>query len=43
VAGCDPQLERAIAEIRKRLAENPPKMPEFDGRPRLTLPKLPKA
>jgi len=41
VAGRDPQLERAIAEALRRLAENPPTLPDFSNRPRLGLPSLP--
>jgi tricorn protease len=41
VAGRDPQLERAIAEALRLLAENPPVMPDFGNRPRLGLPGLP--
>jgi tricorn protease len=41
VAGRDPQLERAIEEIQKRLAEQPPVLPEFGQRPRLAPPRLP--
>jgi tricorn protease len=41
VAGRDTQLERAIAEALKLLAEQPPKRPDFGQRPRLTLPELP--
>jgi tricorn protease len=37
-AGRDPQLDRAIEEIRVALVENPPKLPQFGDRPRLTLP-----
>lgn len=40
-AGRDPQLERAIAEALALLEQNPPQRPSFDGRPRLSLPKLP--
>jgi len=40
VAGRDPQLERAIQEILKLLAEHPPQMPDFGPRPRRSLPKL---
>ncbi|HTS18923.1 MAG TPA: S41 family peptidase [Verrucomicrobiae bacterium] len=35
VAGRDPQLERAIREIGKLLRTNPPKRPDFGGRPDL--------
>lgn len=41
VAGRDPQLERGIVEIQRLLAENPPRMPDFRDRPRLSLPALP--
>ena len=41
VAGRDPQLERAIEEILRRLEENPPTLPDFSKRPRRTLPILP--
>jgi tricorn protease len=41
VAGRDTQLERAIAEALKLLADQPPKRPDFGQRPRLTLPELP--
>jgi tricorn protease len=34
----DVQLERAIAEVQKRLAENPPQRPSFDDRPSRALP-----
>jgi tricorn protease len=40
--GRDAQLERSIAEIQKLLADNPPKVPTFDGKPSRALPKLPK-
>ena len=36
--GNDPQLDRAIEEILKQMDENPPKLPDFGERPRLTLP-----
>lgn len=39
----DPQLDRAIAELLRQMAENPPELPDFGERPRLTLPTLPKA
>jgi len=38
----DAQLERAIQEIQKLMAENPPKLPEFKDKPSLELPRLPK-
>jgi tricorn protease len=41
VTGRDPQLERAIEEIQKLLAERPPKPPDFGERPKLSLPTLP--
>ena len=40
--GKDPQLERAVKEIMKRLEEQPPLKPDFGGRPSRALPKLPK-
>ncbi len=40
ITGRDPQLERAIEEIQKMLAEHPPEVPEFGNRPKLALPKL---
>jgi tricorn protease len=40
--GRDTQLERAVAEVQRLLAENPPVIPQFDNRPSLTLPQLPK-
>jgi tricorn protease len=43
VAGRDPQLERALEEIRRLLAEHPPVRPDFGDRPRLSLPALPPA
>ncbi len=39
----DPQLDRAIAELLRQMEENPPEVPDFGDRPRLTLPTLPKA
>jgi len=41
-AGKDPQLARGLKEIQKRLAENPPVVPNFGPRPSLSLPRLPK-
>ena len=38
----DPQLDRAIEELLRQMAENPPQIPDFGERPRLTLPTLPK-
>jgi tricorn protease len=43
VAGRDPQIERAIEEIQRLLAEHPPARPDFGDRPRLSLPALPPA
>lgn len=43
MAGADPQLERAIAEIQQMLEAQPPRLPEFGPRPRLGLPRLPEA
>ena len=37
----DPQLNRAIEELLQRMEENPPQLPDFGERPRLTLPTLP--
>lgn len=37
----DPQLERAIGEIKVLLAEHPPEPPNFGDRPKLSLPTLP--
>lgn len=41
--GSDPQLDRAIEEILRQMEADPPKLPDFGQRPRLTLPKLPRA
>jgi tricorn protease len=41
IAGYDTQLERAIAEVQRLLAEHPPGLPDFSQRPRLHLPTLP--
>jgi tricorn protease len=38
MAGRDPQLDRAIAEILKLIEANPPKLPDFEPRPKLPLP-----
>ena len=38
----DPQLDRAIEELLRQMEENPPELPDFGERPRLTLPTLPK-
>jgi tricorn protease len=43
IAEGDPQLDRAIEELLRQMEENPPKLPDFGERPRLTLPTLPKA
>jgi tricorn protease len=40
-AGRDTQLDRAIDEALRRLAEHPPVRPDFGERPRLALPALP--
>lgn len=40
MAGVDPQLDRAISEILAQMEANPPKLPDFDNRPRLPLPVL---
>ena len=37
----DPQLDRAIEELLRQMEENPPEVPDFGERPRLTLPALP--
>jgi len=41
VANRDPQMERALTEIKRLLKKNPPLKPDFTKRPSLTLPKLP--
>ena len=41
--GQDPQLDRAVEEMLRRMEENPPRLPDFGERPRRTLPKLPHA
>ncbi|MDE0022129.1 MAG: PDZ domain-containing protein [Candidatus Poribacteria bacterium] len=41
VAGRDPQMERGIEVILGLIEENPPRAPELQRRPRLTLPTLP--
>ena len=43
IAEGDPQLDRAIEELLRQMEENPPELPDFGERPRLTLPTLPKA
>lgn len=40
--GRDPQLEQAIAEISRLLAEEPPQLPQFEPPPSRALPRLPK-
>lgn len=40
--GIDRQLERAIEEVLRLLAENPPLVPRFDQRPSRALPRLPR-
>lgn len=39
--GRDPQLDRAIEILVESLDSEPPRLPEFDERPRLPLPELP--
>jgi tricorn protease len=39
--GVDAQLEATIAEIQRLLAANPPRHPDFGGRPSLAAPTLP--
>ena len=41
--GEDPQLDRALEEIQSRLAEDPPRLPEFAPPPTRALPRLPRA
>ncbi|RKU13707.1 peptidase [Candidatus Poribacteria bacterium] len=43
ITDSDPQLDRAIEELLRQMEENPPELPDFGERPRLTLPTLPKA
>ena len=43
ITDADPQLDRAIEELLRQMEENPPEVPDFGERPRLTLPTLPKA
>ncbi len=38
----DPQLDKAIEILLQEMEENPPELPDFGDRPRLTLPTLPK-
>lgn len=40
--GRDPQLDRAIEEILKRMESDPPRLPDFEPRPTRALPTLPK-
>ena len=40
--GRDAQLERSIKEMLKLMEKNPPRLPKFDRRPNLKLPRLPK-
>ena len=42
ITDADPQLDRAIEELLRQMEENPPEVPDFGERPRLTLPTLPK-
>ncbi|MBI2421804.1 MAG: PD40 domain-containing protein [Candidatus Hydrogenedentes bacterium] len=42
IAGRDPQLDRAIEEVLSLWKQNPPQVPNFDQRPNLKLPRLPK-
>ncbi|HEY9840397.1 MAG TPA: hypothetical protein V6D23_08095, partial [Candidatus Obscuribacterales bacterium] len=39
--GVDPQLERAIEELLRLVAANPPELPDFSRRPMLKRPPLP--
>jgi tricorn protease len=41
IAGRDPQLDRAVAEALRLMAEAPPHTPDFSTRPQLPLPTLP--
>ena len=43
IAEGDPQLDRAIEILLQEMEENPPELPDFGDRPRLTLPTLPKS
>ena len=38
----DPQLDKAIEILLQEMEDNPPQLPDFGERPRLTLPTLPK-
>lgn len=40
--GRDAQLERSIEEIMKLMTKNPPRLPKFNKRPNLKLPRLPR-
>jgi tricorn protease len=40
-SGRDAQLERAVTEIQRLLAANPPRYPDFGDRPNLAAPTLP--
>ena len=42
IAEGDPQLDKAIEILLQEMEENPPELPDFGDRPRLTLPTLPK-
>lgn len=39
--GRDPQMDKALELVEQALAQNPVKLPTFDGRPNLAHPKLP--
>jgi tricorn protease len=39
--GRDPQMDKALELVEQALVENPLTLPTFDGRPNLSLPKLP--
>lgn len=39
-AGKDPQMDKAIEVAMKQLKKNPVKLPKFDNKPKLTLPKF---
>ena len=42
ITDADPQLDKAIEILLQEMEENPPQLPDFGNRPRLTLPTLPK-
>lgn len=42
MTNADPQLDKAIEILLQEMEENPPELPDFGNRPRLTLPNLPK-